>query len=162
MGLEKFHHCCFVHEVFVITDQKTFASLNGQRCGNIITTPTMHYSIHASVQGMHTVPAMLQVHQNVIYKKQQQEVCTCKRYRHILLRGWPHKKRRCGARHTHVLAHQTWVGHDRCCGHKRQICYNIISTTDAYIKTATQPPHGNWEDNIDYVWISVLGTYECW
>ena len=46
-GLEKFHHYCFMREVYVITSHKPLVSI----CGNTVTTNTMNSSKNLSIQG---------------------------------------------------------------------------------------------------------------
>ena len=178
----------------------TVGSYNGQRCGNVITIPAMHNSMHIPVQGMHTIQArpwaihcrlaimtqpwrenkdrdMRPKHKcqcdrdsrgpasgyiNTWYTRSNSKRCTAAKAKGIYHKGLATYKRICGTRHTKIMAHQAWVGHDRWHGCKRQVSNNTISIADADIETATHEPHGNWEDKVACTWNSVLGKYECW
>ena len=49
-GLKKFHHYCFAREVLMITDYKPLVAIFNKRCGNTITTHTMHSFKNSSIQ----------------------------------------------------------------------------------------------------------------
>ena len=78
-----------------------------------------------------------------------------------ILQGWLHKKG-CGTRHTKILACQTWFGHDRWQGNKRQVNNSAIPDVDVDIEPAAEQPHGKQEDKAVCMWICVLGKYKCW
>ena len=52
--------------------------------------------------------------------------------------GLATQKSGCGTRNTKILAHQTWVGHDRGCGCKMQVNNNTISVTGTDTEPAAQ------------------------
>ena len=104
-------------------------------------------------------PASLYI--NMQYTRSDSKRYTPTRARGIYHKGLVTQKRRHDTRHTNVLAHQTWAGHDRWHGHKKQVNNNTISIADADIETAMQQPHGNWEDKIACSHISALGKYKC-
>ena len=158
--MEKFHHYCFACEVHVISDHKPLyaytttgyayyanqapscllwigsheTTIKRTKINKRLKHKCKHYQYSSKPVGVY-------IHTSYIRSNSQRY--TPERTRGIYNTRLAMQKRGCGIRHTKILVHQTWVGHNRWYGSKRQMNNNTISDVDADIESAVQQPHGN-------------------